>query len=517
MEPSQPASSAGGDHRENYLSMSNTLFDGEVGDVDRGSQDRADQTQTTAAFRIQKEDGGEVFPHRVERSGEGSARVSGFEEKAELGSGGVADEAEAGSGTKCKIEEEEGEEDDEEKVGSGSRVGLHAPAEEREVGLHWTVGEGGDEEGDASDSAAGATDGEEGQWGSEAGAAALASPLLDTPKSFRAVCSRCSNGNVYLCQVSDILLFLAMAGACVAYMSFLCGTLTRVLPFSERWMWAVAFALLYSLLAFVNRVSGVIAKIAAFGVASLLFGTAVFGVEAIGRGCTRTVSPLRLGSLPECFGIAAFANEGLLALASPIYAEARPTTQRYYFFHALGTIFFTLLLNASVGYIGLLCSPPDEHPDLITNQLHLNDPLAALALILIMLHVACTFPQVAFVLLQIVNEWTCALLSYACGGRNHASLRQRTCLLSIRVAVVLMLCAAGGIIANVGALLALFGGLANAAVTFILPIVFHMSLFRSKIQWWSIATLLQVLIILAATVAGSLATYSAARDLLSSF
>ena len=94
------------------------------------------------------------------------------------------------------------------------------------------------------------------------------------------------------------------------------------------------------------------------------------------------------------------------------------------------------------------------------------------------------------------------------------SVRQRPKLRYIpRVAVLVLICGLGGAISNVGAILALFGGMANACVTFVLPVVFHMMLFNDW-KWLSKQAALHIAIIVFSSVAALLATLGALEDLL---
>lgn len=187
----------------------------------------------------------------------------------------------------------------------------------------------------------------------------------------------------------------------------------------------------------------------------------------------------------------------------------------------IGVIAFCFVLNSVVGYSGLFCSGGPA-PNVITDSLSFSKPLDAAVNALLALQIAwcvafwrlcarqafaathaavSTFPQVSFVVLQVLEEYTPDKIKKA------PKLQYVP-----RVAVLLLICGLGGALSNVSAILALFGGASNACVTFVLPIVFNMSMFRNW-QWRSWRTALNLSILAASTAAAILATLFAAIDL----
>ena len=79
---------------------------------------------------------------------------------------------------------------------------------------------------------------------------------------------------------------------------------------------------------------------------------------------------------------------------------------------------------------------------------------------------------------------------------------------------IALICGVGGAVTNVGAILALFGGIANACVTFVLPIIYWMMMFRAQWHWKSRQTALHCGIVIFSSIAAVLSTVSAAEELL---
>ena len=211
----------------------------------------------------------------------------------------------------------------------------------------------------------------------------------------------------------------------MAYVSFLCKMALRITPNVPRALYACLFALVFSSVAFVRRVGGVLAKIAAVGVVVLLFGALVYIFETIstcgeatamssttsGEDLSPVAAPAEPSSLmapeaedvrsfewstiAEAFGVAAFSNEGIVALASPIFADSNAKSRVQYLFMVFGVIFVCFVLNSSIGYAGLFCSPPGGVPNVITDDLTFSNPLDAFVNLLLAGQIACTFPQVS--------------------------------------------------------------------------------------------------------------------------
>jgi amino acid permease len=329
----------------------------------------------------------------------------------------------------------------------------------------------------------------------------------------RAVSPRGSRWSEPVAVLCDVSLFLAMIGACIAYVSFLCSLFARMFGGAPRWPFVLLSIAGFGGVAFVNRIGGVLSRIAAVGVVTLLFGVTVFLGQLLSTSDSSSDSPcsqsdvevpvVAWATLAEVFGVAAFSNEGIVGLAAPIYADANDRARRWYLVFACCVILGCLMLNSLVGYVGLFCgaNPP---PDLVTDSLSFSEPVHAVAIVLLMAQIACTFPQVMFVVLQILDE------------RLPEKLRsQRRVHLASRFLVIVATCVAGGVSDNVGALVALFGGLANAVVTFVLPVIFHeVYFFDASAPRVSLKRVANGILVVVAAVAAILATLGAINDLL---
>lgn len=340
-------------------------------------------------------------------------------------------------------------------------------------------------------------------------AASPSTILKKEVRTLRAVAYASTRNSKLIARLADASLFTVMFGACMAYVAFVSRSFHRLLPIISRQVYVWILIFLYTPMAWTRKVSGLVARVSGLGVFVLFLGGLVYLAETL-YSCEEAASvvekppAIAWSTMAEAFGIAAFSNEGLVALSAPIYAEFNPAKRHRFRLIAFATIALLLSLNSSIGYVGVYCSKPTN---VITDGLRPHESwVDAIIVISMTIQVLSTFPPVSFVMLQSMDSF---LPSFV--------VNRRPIQVGFRIVLLWAICLMGGYVDNVGALVALFGGLANAAVTFVLPCVFFLMNFYPQGPLKHLYTtgqgaLISVILVLAAT-GGILATIVAIQDL----
>ncbi|KAL3140382.1 hypothetical protein ABBQ38_004643 [Trebouxia sp. C0009 RCD-2024] len=277
-------------------------------------------------------------------------------------------------------------------------------------------------------------------------------------------------------RVVEVLLILSQSGFCVAYLVFIAQNLEPMTGYR-----GVYFILLACpIVAAITMLTGVraLAPFSLIADVANVLGIIVVFYDYFGafKRPAEVVQFKSVSNLPFLFGVVIYSYEGV-GMILPVEASMKrkekfPLTLTF----VMSIITVIYVSFGAIGYAAF----GEETRDIITLNLPHDWTTVAVKLALC-LGLLFTFPVMMVPVFEILER---SLKQKESFKHNYSSKGQSAVIAGVRIALVLLIALVAAGVPGFGLFIALIGSLACASLSFIVPALCHLILFKSDLNWF---------------------------------